>query len=701
MIDLFRAAQLQERLRVLQGTQEWRVMEQVARACMLERATEPVWSWAERHVFLDEKMTAEPGYYDSGKTPWAREWQELPLRGDVRVVGIKKSSRSGGSEAAFNILRWMPQHWPGNAGVVFPDDKQARDVAKRRLLDSITKHASAQLSGDKDDTTLSNIHLLNMVIKVGPSGSPRLFTEWWVRFFILDEIEEHDTDDTTTTFDRALSRQNDVADAILFAISKPKRANGIINKVYIQGSQKQWHTPCPRCERGFVLNRHCFHNEPECRRSDGTWDLEQVIKPRATFALCPLCGGRIDEFEKRMMNDAALWVPSAEEHRLRDADGNYVPPLPGWETYQISDYVSYHPKVTWGELRAMKLMAFDIQPTTKAQVHYINNHEGEAEEKKVIQVDAKSIEALQAGRVESRRIQGPDGVDIEQNVVLGIPGGYRLAYRRGQFNAALPYHPDFLLLFADKQQSYFKYLVFAVRIDLNLPGMCEAHLVDLGREDDETTLKENVVKRVYHVQGSEEKARITAGFVDARYRGKRVYEFCLECYHELGVSIWPVRGEGEEIKKERRKADEGEERRTRETLRGRILRFVKDWCERGELFVRYFKDHPLKTDFYLDKIQKREGWRIWLPLDYPKELASEWTAEVYDEDADVFIHNKQKRGPNDYGDCGKYLVLWLMEHLPAILAQRGHAMVPEVSPEVEQAPESGRDYVVKPRENDG
>ena len=70
---------------------EYELCNQVAAMCFRERPTEPTWRWAEQHVWLDEKMTAEPGYYDSGKTPWAREWHELPLRGDVREVAIKKS----------------------------------------------------------------------------------------------------------------------------------------------------------------------------------------------------------------------------------------------------------------------------------------------------------------------------------------------------------------------------------------------------------------------------------------------------------------------------------------------------------------------------------------------------------------------------------------------------------------------------------
>jgi hypothetical protein len=669
----------------------------VAASCLRERPTEPAWRWAEQHVWLDEKMTAEPGYYDSSKTPWAREWQELPMRGDVREIAIKKSSRSGASEAGFNVVRWMPGHWPGNAGIVFPDDKQARDVARRRLLDSIKRSAAAQLSPDRDDTGLSNIHLLNMVIKTGPSGSARMFTEWWVRFFMLDELEEHSVEDTTTTYERALSRQTDVADAVLFAISKPKRAGGPIDRAYIRGTQKQWWVPCPRCERLVLLTRDGFRSE-DCRTSDGSWDLDLVR--RNTWYQCPHCAGRIDEKEKRAMNAAGVWVPTDLQHRRRNPDGKPVPPVPGVESYQITDYVSYHPAVTWGALRAMYLLAFEIQPTKKAQTHYVNNHEGEADEVTLIAVDDKTVEALKAGRIETRRVKMPDGSEIDQTEVLGIPGGYRLAYRQGTFSARLPYAPDALLMFADKQQSYFKYLVFAVRINPDLPGKVEAHLVDIGREDDEDALFQNVIQRDYAIEGQVEPARITGGFVDSRYRGQDVYKFCLRCYHELGVQVWPVRGEGEKESATRRKNEVPGDTTTRSSLRGRVFRVIQDWCESGQLMVRYFKDHDLKTSFYADKVQARKGWRIWLPIDYPAALAAEWTAEKYNPTDDEWVHNKAKYGPNDYGDCGKYLVLWMMENLNALLAIHGQEAEDEAASEAEEKPGRTYDLDAQPRRYD-
>jgi len=701
LLDLQTAA---ARRRQILSSREFDVCAEAAAANLKEAPTEFVWQFAAREVWLDAKMAAEEGFYNPNKTPWTKEIQELPLRPDVREAFFMKSSRSGGTEAGFNILRWMPLHWPGNAGVVFPDDAQARDVAKRRLVDSVTKLAGGQVSDDPHDVGLSNLHLLNMLIKIGPSGAQRMFTEWWVRFFMLDEVEEHATTDSTTTVDRARSRQTDVTDSLLYVLSKPKKAGGPIHLGYLSGSQKQWKHPCPRCERPFAFARGQFTNDPDCRNADGTWNL-QLVKDY-TFCLCPHCQGRVWEKEKQSMNDAAIWIPRDMRERLKGMDGKPVPAKPGVESYHITDYSSYHPKVTWGELRVMELMAFEIQPSRKAQVHFTNNHTGAPEEADIVATDSDSIAMLVAGRVEVRHVKQPDGTEIEERVTHGLPGGYSLAYLQGQFVARLPFVPTKILIFTDKQKTYLKYTVWALRVDPRLPGQVESHLIDLGRADDETALRENVLQRPYFVEGMEEPMYISAGFSDSRYRGQAVFKACLSWHYQLGLQIWPVRGEGDSNSR-KKKSDDQEETKSSETVRGRVMRFMKDTCELGEIMVRYFKDKDLQDELN-DKLHRKPGWRLWLPNNYPAEFAAELTAEKYDKSADAWVHSAQRDGPNDYRDTTKMLCLWLLENLNIMLTALGFTPnaptedhLDEEKADAENQPveteQRQRDYTLRPR----
>jgi hypothetical protein len=210
----------------------------------------------------------------------------------------------------------------------------------------------------------------------------------------------------------------------------------------------------------------------------------------------------------------------------------------------------------------------------------------------------------------------------------------------------------------------------------------DAYLIDMGRVDDEDHLYRTVLPRRYFSTGDDEPVKISAGLIDSRYRGQEVYRLCLRAHYQLGLNIWPVRGEGER-EKEGKKIVGAD-------YKGRVMRLVEDQCDLGKLMVRWFKDAAIKAEFYTNKIQKRAGKRLWLPEDYPDTLAAEWTAERWNEETEEWEHDERKHGPNDFGDCGKYLCLWELENLEAFLAH--HAPAINLPPETPR----GRDYTLTP-----
>lgn len=592
--------------------------------------TEPIWKWAGREVYLDEKMTSVPGYYDITKTPWTKEWQELPMRPEVREAIWMKSSRIGASEGAFNILRWMPKNRPGNALYSINSDKKAREVAERRILPSVAKTAGGHISDDPDDSTLSRISLRNMDILISGSGSSGPFMEIWYRLIILDELEKHaKRADGTTTYDQAKSRQNDVADGLLMALSVPGETGGIIDLKYTNGTQKKFHVPCPRCARhielldDYLVAEHC--------KEDDRYDLDRVVAD--TFYQCQLCQQPILEHEKLAMVNEGFWVPTEKEKRRRSPAGDYVPPEPGVESYQIGDVYSLHPRVSWGNLKKNYLQAFVINPNEEAKKFYITNHRGLPWEQEVTNVTRETVEALKAGRIEETKIEAADGTVQIVKQQLGTP--FRMVYRDGKFNARLPFCPALLFLTVDKQFDCLKYEVNAWNND------GESFLVDCGRLADEDQLAMLRI-REYKVEGRRRPRYIDSGLIDCGHRRDEVYKACLfhqntSCeIHPDGWRIFPARGAGES-----------------EGFGGKMLMVKEDYLNSQKIMVRVFYDHAIKNQFYLGQIQKRSAPRLWLPIDVPNAILSEWTAEVYDKTEKKWIHEKTKRGPNDYGDTGK------------------------------------------------
>jgi phage terminase large subunit GpA-like protein len=619
--------------------------------CMQPTPTLPGWQWAAKNVWLDEKQTATPGYYDPEATPWAKEWHQIPLQPETREVIIMKSSRSGASEAWLNVLRWMPEHWPGNALFAINSKEKAREVSKKRILPTLARTAGAQMPEGRDDIATLLISLKNMDIVVSGSGSAGPFMEAWYRLILLDELENHEQNQETTTYDRARSRQATVPDGKLVAMSKPELAGGIIDANYIRGTQEKWMVPCPRCERLQELTLP-FLTFSHCRDLAQGWDLTRVMAE--TYYQCRHCSGRIEEREKRMMVNAGEWVPTPIEQRRRPPSGNIVAAEPGVRSFHISDLYSLFDAVSWGFLAKEYLTAYVIDPNESRMKYFRTNHEGLPWEPKEMSLDEDAILALRGGIVEER---------AGRKVVIGE--SFELSYVDGKTHAEIPFRPKLLTFSADKQADCYKFGVVAWK------GDGQAWLVDYGelRDDDDLLEMRN---RPYAIAGHSEPAYIFSGLVDCGDRTMDVYRLCLSA-QDMGWQLHPSRGSG-----------------WNSHFQGKTINYKLDYCDQRQLYVRVFLDHRIKSDLYLGKIAKRSDPRLWFPKNITPEFCAELRAErlivqlINGRPVQKWTHEKHKHGPNDYGDMMKqhYVMFQEFSEDLAFLPDLPLDPPPETSPPV-------------------
>ena len=80
----------------------------------------PPSAWADRHRVLDAKRAAEPGRFDSGRTPYVREPTDSIAHWWVEQVTWMKSTQVGGSEALLNMVAWFVCEDPGPLMFVMP-----------------------------------------------------------------------------------------------------------------------------------------------------------------------------------------------------------------------------------------------------------------------------------------------------------------------------------------------------------------------------------------------------------------------------------------------------------------------------------------------------------------------------------------------------------------------------------------------------
>lgn len=635
-------------------TPERSFVQGLADTCFRETPADPPWKWAAREVWLGGKMSPQPKLYDPEQTPWAKEWHELPMMDDVREAWVMKCSRSSFTEAGLNVIRWMPEHWPGNALFAINSREEAKKVSKTRLKDSLKESAGAKLTDNPDDVSTHLISLVNMDVVVSGSGAAGPFMQTWYRYIVLDELENHeDHTQETTTVDRARSRLVGVADGKIYGGSKPELAGGVIDLQYIRGSQKKWLVPCPRCERRIELLMP-YLRFGHCKERDG-WNLARVMAE--TYYQCQQCNNPIYEHEKWDMINAGVWVPTPSSERRRPPSGNAVAAEPGVESYHISDLYSLWTDLTWGFLGKEYLSTYVIEPNTERQKYFRTNHEGLPFEPITTQIKEDTVLSLVAGVTEERG---------GRTVTLGT--AFELAYVNDEFFTVLPFmRPVWLTLTGDKQEHCIKYWVQAWFSD------GQGFLIDCGFAKDYDAFID-LFRRSYWIKLQEEPITIGAGLIDCGEDKMDVLRCCLKA-QEQGFQLHPSRGSG-----------------FHSEFRDKTIRYRPDVCDGKQIVIREFYDHAIKSDFMLNKIGKRTDPRLWFPRNLItvapwviQELRAErlQVVSVNGRRVQKWTHDKQKHGPNDALDLGKNQYVILQEIKEDLKRLGGGEAVPAAPDEPE------------------
>ncbi len=448
-----------------------------------------VWQWADAdNVYLDIKAAPVPGFYRSAKTAHVREFMETFTDAYWREDLVMKCSRSGFTEGALNIIRFMPRHAPGHALFAIDSDKQAKSVSKQRLQPTLATAAGEEFPEDPDDNGIYTMFLRNMTVYMTGSYSAGIFREKWLRVAILDECEVvSEIDEEGSTLDLAESRlKTEVGDGKLFAMSKPKKKGTAFHKRWCTGTRSVRLVPCPHCgtfqeltffgqsatdymrpdqkpgepppadyplaqRLGRVRFDHCRELIPHTR-PDGTvehlpgrWDKEALR--RDTYYEC-VNGCRIDfdaPFTAAHLADPIAGPSFCAEVRTRLADGEQLRvkhammlsgrwlatnprPHPRRRSRHISDLYSLYDDLSLPELA---LMWIGCQGDAVALAHFFNNNLG--------------------------LTFTPKAATIDEALVLEC----RSDYARG----TCPFTPDLVLLDFDTQQFHYAAIVTAWLVD--------------------------------------------------------------------------------------------------------------------------------------------------------------------------------------------------------------------------------------------
>ena len=355
--------------------------------------------WADRHRMVSS-YSAEPGRWNTSRTPYLREIMDCFMDPRVNEVWFMKCARIGGTEAGLNIVGYFIEQDPSPVLIVQPTVDDAKDFSKEQLAPMIADtpvlrgKVQNPRSRDSGNTVMSKVFPGGGLYLVG-ANSPRGFRRRTARVLDLEEIDGYPASAGTEGDPVRLAMRRTSTFGFrrkVFGNSTPTlKGLSRIEDQFLRSDQRRYQVPCPECDHYQVMTW-------------GNLKYEGLDEPRLA---CEGCGVLIAEDQKFGMLARGRWVATADSAVV----GFHINAL-------------YSPWVGWSELVAeWKDAQGDV---LKLQV-FVNTVLGETWEDRGGGLDPKALEA----RREAYPADVPEwvtiltaGVDIQENRLVYVIRGW-------------------------------------------------------------------------------------------------------------------------------------------------------------------------------------------------------------------------------------------------------------------------------------
>ncbi len=355
--------------------------------------------WADRHRMVSS-YSAEPGQWNTSRTPYLREIMDCFNDPRVNEVWFMKCARIGGTEAGLNIVGYFVEQDPSPILIVQPTVDDAKDFSKEQLAPMIADtpvlrgKVQNPRSRDSGNTVMSKVFPGGGLYLVG-ANSPRGFRRRTARVLDLEEIDGYPESAGTEGDPVRLAMRRTSTFGFrrkVFGNSTPTlKGLSRIEDQFLKSDQRRYHVPCPDCGHHQVLVW-------------GNLKYEDLAEPHYA---CEGCGTLIPEDQKFGMLADGKWVATAESAIV----GFHINAL-------------YSPWVSWAELVTEWK---DAQSNvTKLQV-FVNTVLGETWEDRGGGLDPKALES----RREAYPADVPEwcsiltaGVDVQEYRVVYVIRGW-------------------------------------------------------------------------------------------------------------------------------------------------------------------------------------------------------------------------------------------------------------------------------------
>lgn len=343
--------------------------------------------WADKHVILGSKDSAEPGPYRTSRTPYVREIAEcLSPYSPIETVVWQAGSQVGKTRVGLNWVGYVIDVSPGPMLMVEPTVDTAKRVSKQRVapmieaVEVLKAKVSPARERDSSNTMLEKEFPGGIFLMTGANSAVGL-RSMPIRFLILDETDGYpqDVDGEGDPSDLAEERTATFARRKILKTSTPTiKGLSRIESDYHKSDQRRYFVPCPFC--GFF---------DWIRWENITWPDGQ---PELARLRCISCNELIDERYKTQMLDQGQWRPTSKEK------GD--PKVAGFHLSALYSPVGWR---SWTEI--VKSFVEARHDPKKLQV-WVNTELGETWEERGDSVQGDDLKA----RLENYAAEVPNGV---------------------------------------------------------------------------------------------------------------------------------------------------------------------------------------------------------------------------------------------------------------------------------------------------
>lgn len=288
-----------------------------------------VWEWCEDNVIVDN-TSPMAGRWRSDNSPWVRELMECFSDNRVTDISVMCSAQSAKTQTMMCCMMWAIAEDPAPALWVLAAKDEAQQFLRDRLAPTVMNCKPVK-------EVLLAVPKMEMIFSTMPlyfvgAGSPSKLQSKPIRWLMLDEVRNY----PDGALEMVLKRTRAFWNARRLIISTPAAKEDDVHRAFLNGDQRRFHFPCPKCGQLQPLKfEQVKWDKDNATKPEGKWNFDALA---ATLRYeCVACGYAMRDTptERKMIARSGKWVrenPNASRSRVSFTWNALLPPWVPWRS---------------------------------------------------------------------------------------------------------------------------------------------------------------------------------------------------------------------------------------------------------------------------------------------------------------------------------------------------------------------------------